>query len=62
MPHHSDINSINLKIKETMKATKLVNELTKEEQMKIFGGEMKKVIVLRYENGRFIRVEKYIEV
>lgn len=45
-----------------MKNLKFVKELTKEEQMKIFGGEMKKVVVLRYENGKFIRVEKYIEV
>lgn len=45
-----------------MKTTKSVKELTKEEQMKICGGEVKKVIVLRYEKGRLIRVEKYVEV
>lgn len=45
-----------------MESVCVLKELTKEEQMQIFGGEMKKVIVLRYENGRFIRVEKYIEV
>lgn len=45
-----------------MKTTNSVKELTKEEQMKIYGGEVKEVTVLVYDNGRFIIVKKYIEV
>lgn len=44
-----------------MKNLRKMKVLTKEEQRRIFGGELKKVVVIVYRDGKWVRVEKYIE-